>query len=847
MNLSRPTRKYLSHLAGVIILFALITGVGYAYYESGKSELIRLISALLSLLLSVAFAALLWVIWRQREAEFLRIELQEQARAAAGIAESEENLAVTLASIGDAVIATDNKGMVTRMNAVAEQLTGWPLAVAVGRPLDEIFIIVNEDTRRPVDNPVHKVMETGGIVGLANHTALIARDGSELPIADSGAPIKDRDGNILGVVLVFRDQKEERSRERELINARDFYLTLFEEFPALIRRSGPDAQSNYFNRTWLDFRGRSAEEEIGDGWAEGVHPDDIDQVRQCFLSAFQTGKPFDMEYRLRRRDGEHRWICDFGLPYNDLDGVFSGYINTCYDITDQKKAQDSIKESERLLRKVFEAAPDMVLLLDRDRRIIHSNWHSFLHDVPQETRDRKPYCHEVLLKDLGTFCDTCQTLQVLDSGRPCITEITLPGHGLFEVRSYPIIDDSGAVTFVVQNLRDITDQRKTEEQLRHSQKMEAIGTLAGGIAHDFNNILTVIVGYGDILAMKLAKEDPLRVDLAKIMTAADRAAALTKGLLAYSRKGVLDLRHLELNEIVTKVDRLLSRIIGEDVNLTVVPANGKLIALADEGQIEQILMNLASNARDAMLNGGDLLIEVKKTFIDAGFKAIHGYGTEGDYALISVSDNGVGMDEATRKRIFEPFFTTKEVGKGTGLGLAIVYGIVKQHNGYINVYSEPGQGTTFRIYLPLTNFTPGKRDCDNQFPIRGDGETILLIEDSEDIRTILITILKEYGYRVIDAADGEKGVEMFLNHHDEIDLLLLDIIMPRKNGRETFDAIRAFKPDVKALFMSGYAADVISCKGIDTEGLELLSKPFSPFALLAKIRNVLDRSGIEII
>jgi two-component system cell cycle sensor histidine kinase/response regulator CckA len=802
-----------------------------------------IISALLSLLFLAALVSLLWVIWRQREAEFLRIELREQTRAAAEIAESEENLAVTIGSIGDAVIATDRDGRVTRMNTVAEHLTGWPLVDAIGRTLDEVFVIVNEETRLPVENPVRKVLETGSIVGLANHTALIARDGSELPIADSGAPIKDRDGNILGVVLVFRGQKEERSREKEIINARDFYLTLFEEFPALIRRSGIDTSCNYFNKTWLKFRARTVEEEISDGWTEGVHPEDRDRCRQSFLAAFHTGKPFEMKYRLRRRDGEYRWICDLGLPYNDLNGVFSGYIDTCYDITDQKYAQDSLKESEKMLREVFQATPDMVLLLDRERRIIHSNWHGILQGVPQETRDRKPFCYEVLHNGLESFCEYCPTLQVLDSASPCITEMTFPDHMLFEVRSYPIIDNSGQVTLVVQNFRDITDHRKTEEQLRHSQKMEAIGTLAGGIAHDFNNILTIIVGYGNILKTKLHEDDPNRDDLAKILTAADRAAALTRGLLAYSRKGVINLRYLEINEIVAKVDRLLSRIIGEDINLTVLPAAEKLVVMADEGQIEQVLMNLAGNAREAMQNRGNLLIELKKTTIDAGFIAFHGYGKIGEYALITVSDNGVGMDEATRKRIFEPFFTTKEVGKGTGLGLAIVYGIVKRHNGYINVYSEPITGTTFRIFLPLSNAVPENRPCREDLPIKGNGESILLIEDSEDIRAILGTILNECGYRVIVATDGEEGVEMFIRHHDEIDLLLLDVIMPRKNGRETFDAIRTFKHDVKALFMSGYAADAINRKGIDTEGLELLSKPFSPLALLAKVREILDQPG----
>jgi two-component system cell cycle sensor histidine kinase/response regulator CckA len=601
------------------------------------------------------------------------------------------------------------------MNAEAEKLTGWTLAESAGRSLDEIFVIINEETRRPVDNPVRKVLETGGMIGLSNHTALIARDGSELPIADKGSPIKDSGGNILGVVLVFSDQKEERRRQGEIINARDLYLTL------------------------------------------------------------------------------------------------------------------------------FDAVPDMILVLDRECRVIHSNWHGILQDVPQADRERSVHCHEVLPWEQGAFCDSCQTLKVFDSGRSCITETELPGHGSFEASSYPILDESGNATMVVMYFRDITEHRKLEEQLRHSQKMEAIGTLAGGIAHDFNNILTAIVGYAEIAFMKLPKEDPILKYLDQVLTAANRAAALTKGLLAYSRKVPINLHPVDLNEIIKKIDQFLFRIIEEDIDLMVKPANVKLTVLADEGQIEQILMNLASNACCAMQGGGNLLIEVTETKIDAGFIAIHGYGNDGYYALISVSDNGTGMDEATRERIFEPFFTTKEVGKGTGLGLSIVYGIVKQHNGFINVYSEPGKGTTFRVYLPLINCVPAIRHDSNELPVRGKGEIILLIEDSEEIRTLLGEMMSDFGYRVIYAADGEKGVEKFMSHHDEIDLILLDIIMPRMNGRETLDAIRAFKPDVKALFMSGYAADILSSKRINTEGIELLIKPFSSFVLLAKVREVLDR------
>jgi PAS domain S-box-containing protein len=835
MNQLKPGCRLLWLTAAVFLVLSMICGAVYAtLQEQAKSP------ALISLLYISATGALFLLAWKWREGECLRMEMRKQAKTMEEIAKSEEDLAATLASIGDGFIATDAKGRVTRMNEVAEELTGWPVADAIGHPLEEVFVIVNQESRLPVENPVCRVVESGMFVGLDKNTQLISRDGTECPIADSGAPIKDREGNIIGVVLVFRDQTEERQKERNVVEARDFYLTLLEEFPAMIRRSDLEGRCDYFNRTWLNFRGRCMDEEIGDGWYEGVHPDDLEKIRLSSIEAFHCGRTFDTTYRLLHNDGEYRWICDFGIPFNNHKGVFSGYIYTCYDISERKKSLDFLKESEKLLRQVIEATPDLIMVQDRERRIILSNWHGILQDVPQTTRDRNPACCELIHKDSAAPCDPC-VHDIFVSGRSSVSEITLPGERLFEVHSNPIFNDSGAIDLVVRNFRDITEQRRTEEQLRHSQKMEAIGTLAGGIAHDFNNILTAIVGYGTILQTKLDKDDPHRDDLGKILASADRATTLTRGLLAYSRKNPISLRTVDLNDIIKKIEHFLSRIIGEDIEISIIPAMEELLVQADPGQIEQVIMNLATNARDAMLSGGKLLITAWETVIDDDFILNHGYGKKGRYALLTISDNGSGMDKPTQERIFEPFFTTKEVGQGTGLGLAIVYGIVKQHKGYINLYSDPEKGTTFRVYLPLTTLSTKDRRRIEQIPAKGNGETVLIIEDNEEIRTLFGIMLKEYGYRVIDAIDGEEGVDVFLRHRDEIDLILLDVVMPRKNGKMALEEIRSIAPESRALFMSGYTADIISAKGIDTEGVVLLTKPFSPFELLNKVREILDQ------
>ena len=392
-------------------------------------------------------------------------------------------------------------------------------------------------------------------------------------------------------------------------------------------------------------------------------------------------------------------------------------------------------------------------------------------------------------------------------------------------------------------LSDITERKKLEAQLIQAQKMEAVGQLAGGIAHDFNNILQALIGYGHVLKMKMKEDDPLKSYADHILLLSGRAANLTQSLLAFSRKQLIDPRPVDLNEIIRKVDKLLSRIIGEDIQFRMALSGKDLIVMADPMQIEQALMNLATNARDAMPEGGYLTIETEIVAIDHEFIKKHGYGMGGDYALIAVTDTGAGMDAGTAEKIFQPFFTTKEVGKGTGLGLSMVYGIIKQNNGYINVYSEPGQGTTFKIYLPLIRAKAEEVKPEVIQPVERGTETVLLAEDAPDVRLFTKMYLEELGYKVIEAADGEDAINKFTLDKDKIQLVLLDVIMPKKNGEEVYYEIKKIRPDIKALFMSGYTADVMHKQGIIEKGFKFIMKPFSPIKLSEKIREVL-KNGV---
>ena len=405
----------------------------------------------------------------------------------------------------------------------------------------------------------------------------------------------------------------------------------------------------------------------------------------------------------------------------------------------------------------------------------------------------------------------------------------------------PIQNEQGTITNYLAIKEDITERKKLEEQLRHAQKMEAVGQLAGGIAHDFNNILTAIIGYGNIALVKIPEGDPLRSYLGQMLAAAERAAALTKSLLAFSRKQIINPQPVSVNVIIERVEKLLHRSIGEDIELKTSLTEKDTTVLADSGQIEQILINLAMNARDAMPNGGNLIIETGQAEIDDQYIKSHGYGKCGMYVLISITDSGEGMDEKIRERIFEPFFTTKEVGKGTGLGLSMVYGSIKQHNGFINVYSEPGRGTTFTIYLPLLKAEARPAAVGEPAPPpKGGAETILLAEDDTALRDMAKGVLEESGYTVIEAVDGQDAVEKFNMLKDRIQLLILDVSMPKKNGREELEEAKKTNPGIKALFTSGYPADIIQKKGILEAGINFIIKPHPPQDLLRKVREVLD-------
>jgi PAS domain S-box-containing protein len=517
---------------------------------------------------------------------------------------------------------------------------------------------------------------------------------------------------------------------------------------------------------------------------------------------------------------------------------------------ERRRAEEALRDSEERFRSIFDGAMDGIVVTDTaGRKFVTGNrtMCAMLGCTEDELRAMSPddiHPADAMPRVIKHLEETARGEISVAQDMP----VKRKDGSVFYADISASLLKLGGRTHFMGVFRDITDRNRAEEereklqsQLLQAQKMEAVGQLAGGIAHDFNNILAAIVGYGNLIQMKMSDDDPSRIYLEQILASSERAANLTQSLLAFSRKQLINPTNINVNTVIRKVEKFLSRIIGEDVELKTSLSDDALTIFADEMQIEQILMNLATNARDAMPKGGQLHIETKRVVFDEDYVRTEGEGAPGVYAELSVTDTGSGMDDKVQERLFEPFFTTKELGRGTGLGLSIVYGIVKQNNGYITVSSEVNRGTTFKIYLPIVRSSAlvYKTDSIPEQP-QGGTETILLAEDNQIVRSLTRDVLIEFGYKVIEAADGAEALAKFMENKHRVNLLIIDVIMPRKNGREVYEEVKKWNPDINVLFTSGYPSDLIQKEGVLEKGLNFISKPSSPQELLKKVREVLE-------
>jgi PAS domain S-box-containing protein len=608
---------------------------------------------------------------------------------------------------------------------------------------------------------------------------------------------------------------------------------------------GADQRVILINRKGCEMLGCKEEEVVGKNWFDNFVPERYREDVKKVHGMLMAGEVEPIQYYenpVLTKSGEERTIAWHNAIIYDDKGRPSATLSSGEDITKRKEAEEALAYSESFLRSIIDAEPECVKLVTSEGVVLQMNaaGAAMLEARPEDVVGQSIY-PIVVPEHRDSFAAFVQSVCNGASGSLEFDVVGLKGgRKSLESHAVPFREERGNRTLMLSVTRDVTERKMLEERLHQARKMEAVGTLTGGIAHDFNNILSAIIGFGETLEMEMAEDDQMKPYLEQMLGAAEKGTKLTHSLLAFGRRLVIKPVPVKLNRIIEGVEKIVRGLIGKNIKLGAVLAEPSLAVMADAPHMEQALINLATNARDSMPNGGTLGISGDEVLIDSEFIRKHGFGKLGRYGLLSVSDTGSGMDEGTRQRIFEPFFTTKAPGMGTGLGLPTVYGIVKQHGGYLDVRSELGKGSTFNIYLPVVRLWEREETKAPAVPLKGGNETVLVAEDDGAVRRITKDVLERFGYTVLEAENGEEAVDVFMKHKDDVQLLLLDVVMPRMSGREAYDKIIEERPGIKALFTSGHVSEVVN-KEVIGSGLEFLPKPASPRQLIRKVREVLDR------
>jgi PAS domain S-box-containing protein len=739
-----------------------------------------------------------------------------------------------LDTASEGICAINGEGEITYVNRRAVEMLGYPGTDAfLGRPIAEFLHSGDQAMVEELLRQWNQGAQTQFDFRMRRH------DGSELWVMASTSPILDQEGRFAGALAMFTDVTARRNAERALRDSEARYRRIVETANEGIWATGRGWVTEYVNRVMADALGYSVEEVASRSLSDFLFEDD----REWALNELEERRrvvkePVDV--RLRRKGGAELWVRASTSPVLAESGESEGVLAMCTDITSRRR-----EDAERArLSSAVEQAAEAIMMTRRDGTIVYVNpaWQRLTGFSSAEVLGRTPSVLKAPGQDPNVYTEIWETILEGEVWRGEITNRHKSGE-LFtwEETITPVRDPAGRISEFIAFGQDISGRRDLEARLRQSQKMEAIGRLAGGIAHDFNNLLTVITGYSERLLGGLTEDDPLRKGAEAIKRSADRAAALTQQLLAFSRRQIMSPKVLDLNSVVGNMNRLLPRLIGEDVHLLTQPAEDLGRVKADPNQIEQVIMNLAVNSRDAMPQGGTLTIQTANVTLDRPMATQHVGLEAGRYVMLAVGDNGCGMSAEVQAHLFEPFFTTKPQGKGTGLGLSTIYGIIKQSGGHIWVESEPGRGTIFRIYLPRID-EPAEvtAPAEPRTAAPQGSETILLVEDEEAVRHLLRDVLKRFGYTVLDASNGAEAIDLCRNHPGAIDLVVTDMVMPQISGWEVADAVSALRPKAKIIYMSGYIEHVVVEERVLETGVAFLGKPFTPEALGRKVRAVLD-------
>jgi two-component system cell cycle sensor histidine kinase/response regulator CckA len=691
--------------------------------------------------------------------------------------------------------------------------------------LDEDKPLVQEQLRR---------VRSGEIMPPIEHR-IIHKNGSVRWVRNALVTRHDEKDRLIAYDGLISDISERKQAYFALQSSKEYAEKLIETANTMVVGLDVNGRITVFNAAAEKISGYAKKELENRNWFEVIVPRDrFPEVWEMFQKTQSSGLPERFENPILTKHGDVRHIVWQNTVLKE-NGRPVGTISFGMDITESKRSEIALRRSEEKYRDIFERAVEGIFQIGPDGALIDVNpaFAAMLgFESPAELMAKTRSISDLVFAISGDAGGLLALLKRSDTVRGIEQKLSRrDGVAIWaSINARAIRDQAGRIVSYEGTAMDITESKLVEaererlqSQLRQAQKMEAIGTFIGGVAHDFNNMLSVIIGYGALLQMSLDEGDVMRSYVDQIVATSERAASLTQSLLAFSRKQPMVMKPIELNKLIQATKKILQRLLTEDIVLTESLFPLDIVVMGDSSQIDQILFNLATNARDAMPKGGELRISTELVELDADFIDVLGFGKPGTYALIQVADSGIGMDEKIKEHIFDPFFTTKEVGKGTGLGLSTVYGIVKQHKGYINVYSEPSKGAVFNIYLPVApDKVPEETVVAHRMP-RGN-ESILVAEDNEGVRDLMRTVLTRYGYTIFEAVDGEDAIGK-VDACATLDLMIVDSVMPKKNGREVLDELKKRHRDVKVLFTSGYTKDVVLDKGIEEHLVDFLPKP----------------------